>query len=74
MRGVAEGLEAGLSITQWLEVAERAYLALVLVREQGNQCAAARVAGCHRNTLARRLEHFGIDVRKVYPRHVKPHK
>ncbi len=46
---------AGVSLEQATEILERGMIGLVLERNGGNQCAAAKQLGIHRNTLQRKL-------------------
>lgn len=46
---------------------ERAYLMEVLAAHDGNQSAAARSLGIHRNTLSKKLEPTLIPIRQAEP-------
>lgn len=48
-----------------MEEVERRYIERVLEGVGGNKAAAARVLGIERKTLYRKLEHFGIDPKKL---------
>ncbi len=53
-------LEAGISLPQGVEILERGMIAGALKNAGGNQCAAAKALGIHRNTLQRKMAGFGL--------------
>jgi len=53
-------LEANLLLPEAVELLERSMIYRVLERNAGNQCAAAKQLGIHRNTLQRKMAEFGI--------------
>ena len=53
---VAEMVRGGIPLEMARREFERVYLEEVLASHDGNQSAAARELGIHRNTLSRKLE------------------
>jgi Fis family transcriptional regulator len=53
-------LEANVFLPEAIEILERSMIHRVLGRNAGNQCAAAKELGIHRNTLQRKMAEFGI--------------
>ncbi|HET8716047.1 MAG TPA: helix-turn-helix domain-containing protein [Holophagaceae bacterium] len=53
---VAELVRGGVPLEMALREFERLYIEEVLASHDGNQSAAARELGIHRNTLSRKLE------------------
>jgi Fis family transcriptional regulator, factor for inversion stimulation protein len=51
---------ANVFLEQATEILERGMIRLVLERNGGNQCAAAKQLGIHRNTLQRKLTAYGL--------------
>jgi Fis family transcriptional regulator len=51
-----------------VEVMERSMIRLALERHSGNQCAAAKQLGIHRNTLQRKMVEYGLDNGRVRAR------
>jgi len=47
-------------LEQATEILERGMIRLVLDRNGGNQCAAAKQLGIHRNTLQRKMVTYGL--------------
>jgi DNA-binding NtrC family response regulator len=54
-------LGAGIILPQAVDILERGMIAGALKIAEGNQCAAAKVLGIHRNTLQRKMAEFGLD-------------
>jgi two-component system, NtrC family, nitrogen regulation response regulator GlnG len=50
---------------QVIDGIERPLIRLVLERTGGNQLRAADMLGINRNTLRKKIEHLGIDVKKT---------
>jgi len=48
-------LDGELFLQQAIEILERSMIQGALTRNQGNQCAAAKQLGIHRNTLQRKM-------------------
>jgi len=53
-------LEANVYLPEAIEILERSMIQLALDANAGNQCAAAKQLGIHRNTLQRKMLDFGI--------------
>lgn len=53
-------LGAGVFLPQAVEILERGMIAGALRNAEGNQCAAAKALGIHRNTLQRKMVEFGL--------------
>lgn len=62
---VAEMVRGGIPLEMARREFERLYLEEVLAAHEGNQSAAARDLGMHRNTLAKKLEAPQTRVRRV---------
>ena len=54
-------LDGGFFLEQAVEVLEKSMIQNVLDRNKGNQCAAAKQLGIHRNTLQRKMVQFAIN-------------
>ena len=71
-------LDANMFLPDAIEIMERSMIYRVLERNAGNQCAAAKQLGIHRNTLQRKMTEFGIGNgkprRKPVGKVVKPRK
>ena len=71
-------LEANVLLPDAIEILERSMIHRALDRHSGNQCAAAKQLGIHRNTLQRKMAEYGIGngrpKRKPVTRAVKPRK
>lgn len=62
--GVVEKmLDGGIFLEQAIEVLEKGMIQGALTRNQGNQCAAARQLGIHRNTLQRKMAEYDLAPR-----------
>ena len=53
-------LSAGIFLPQAVEILERGMIAGALKSAEGNQCAAAKALGIHRNTLQRKMIEFEL--------------
>jgi Fis family transcriptional regulator, factor for inversion stimulation protein len=53
-------LGAGIFLPEAVEILERGMIAGALKIAAGNQCAAAKALGIHRNTLQRKMAGFGL--------------
>ncbi len=62
---VAEMVRHGVTLESAMREFERIYLQEVLEANDGNQSAAARKLGIHRNTLSRKLEPPVATTRKA---------
>ena len=59
--GLIERLfEANVFLPEAIEILERSMIQRALDGNAGNQCAAAKQLGIHRNTLQRKMTEFGI--------------
>ena len=59
---------AGITYSEAVLAFERSMLQRFMEASRGNQCAAAKVIGIHRNSLARLLERVGLDHKGNAPR------
>ncbi len=53
-------LKAGIFLPEAVTILERGMIAGALKSAEGNQCAAAKILGIHRNTLQRKMTEFGL--------------
>jgi len=53
-------LTSGISLEEAVQVLEKGMIQGALSRSGGNQCAASRVLGVHRNTLQRKMTEHGL--------------
>ena len=53
-------LDGGLFLQQAIEILEKSMIQRALQTNHGNQCAAAKQLGIHRNTLQRKMVEFGL--------------
>ena len=64
--GLAEHfLEGKIPLHEAIEVLERSMIQGALARSRGNQSAASKVLGIHRNTLQRKMVEYGLGERRV---------
>lgn len=54
-------LDGGFFLQQAIEVLEKSMIQGVLDRCNGNQCAAAKQLGIHRNTLQRKMVQYALN-------------
>jgi DNA-binding NtrC family response regulator len=54
-------LDGGFFLQQGIEILEKSMIQSVLERNKGNQCAAAKQLGIHRNTLQRKMVEYQIS-------------
>ena len=54
-------LDGGLFLQQAIEILEKSMIQGALQNNQGNQCAAAKQLGIHRNTLQRKMVAYDVD-------------
>jgi Fis family transcriptional regulator len=57
-------LDSGIFLEQAIEVLEKGMIQGALARSTGNQCAAARLLGIHRNTLQRKMVQFELGTQR----------
>lgn len=53
-------LEANIFLPEAIEILERSMIQRAVDTNAGNQCAAAKQLGIHRNTLQRKMHEYGI--------------
>ena len=53
-------LDGGLFLQQAIEILEKSMIQGALRNNQGNQCAAAKQLGIHRNTLQRKMVTYDV--------------
>ena len=59
--GLVEHLLGGnVVLREAIEILERSMIQRALERSRGNQCAASKQLGIHRNTLQRKMVEFGL--------------
>jgi Fis family transcriptional regulator len=58
---VQQLLDGGIFLEQAIEVLEKGMIQGALERSSGNQCAAARLLGIHRNTLQRKMVDYQLN-------------
>ncbi|MGA2773370.1 MAG: helix-turn-helix domain-containing protein [Bryobacteraceae bacterium] len=67
--GLVEHLLGGnIRLQEAIEVLERSMLQRALERSRGNQSAASKLLGIHRNTLQRKMVEYGLGERRVRAR------
>jgi DNA-binding NtrC family response regulator len=67
--GLVEHLLGGnIRLQEAIEVLERSMIQRALDRSRGNQSAAAKLLGIHRNTLQRKMVEYGLGERRTRPR------
>jgi DNA-binding NtrC family response regulator len=67
--GLVEHLLGGnIRLQEAIEVLERSMLERALERSRGNQSAASKLLGIHRNTLQRKMVEYGLGERRVRAR------
>ena len=70
---VGQLLDGGIFLEQAIEILEKGMIQGALERSTGNQCAAARLLGIHRNTLQRKMVEYKLAVPGARARaHRKP--
>jgi len=65
---VGDMLDGGIFLEQAIEVLEKGMIQGALDRNSGNQCAAARALGIHRNTLQRKMVAYELNGSRGRPR------
>lgn len=60
----------GLFLEEAVELLERTLIERALAQTGGNQSAASKVLGIHRNTLQRKMVEFQLDGRRPRPKPV----
>jgi Fis family transcriptional regulator len=65
---VEQLLRGGVGLQDAIEVLERSMIHGALAENTGNQCAASKQLGIHRNTLQRKMVEYGIGNGRTRPR------
>jgi Fis family transcriptional regulator len=65
---VEQLLRGGVELQDAIEVLERSMIQAALKENSGNQCAASKQLGIHRNTLQRKMVEYGIGNGRTHPR------
>jgi DNA-binding NtrC family response regulator len=60
-------LDGGLFLEETIELLERALITEALARAKGNQSAASKALGIHRNTMKRKIAEYGLRPAKRKP-------
>jgi DNA-binding NtrC family response regulator len=58
-------LDGGLFMEEAVELLERALIEGALSRAEGNQSAASKVLGIHRNTIKRKIAEYKVENGRV---------
>ena len=61
-------LDGGLFLQQAIEILEKGMIRGTLERSHGNQCAAAKLLGIHRNTLQRKMVTYELGTPRARSR------
>ena len=64
---VVKLLDGSFFMEEAVELLEKGMIATALSRTEGNQSAASKVLGIHRNTLQRKMDEYKIDGRRKKP-------
>jgi Fis family transcriptional regulator len=62
---IAHMLERNIFLPEAIEILERSMINRALEQHAGNQCAASKQLGIHRNTLQRKMQEFGLGNGRV---------
>ena len=57
---IEQMLEGNIFLPEAIEILERSMINRALEQSAGNQCAASKQLGIHRNTLQRKMHEFGL--------------
>jgi DNA-binding NtrC family response regulator len=60
-------LDGGLFLEETIELLERALITEALARAGGNQSAASKALGIHRNTMKRKIAEYGLKPARRKP-------
>jgi Fis family transcriptional regulator len=71
-RVIVRLLDAGISLPVAVGILERGMIGGALIREEGNQCAAAKKLEIHRNTLQRKMVEYGLENGRTRARRKPP--
>jgi DNA-binding NtrC family response regulator len=58
-------LDGGLFLEETIELVERALIEGALARAEGNQSAASKALGIHRNTIKRKIAEYDLKAARV---------
>jgi DNA-binding NtrC family response regulator len=58
-------LDGGLFLEETIELLERALIEGALLRAQGNQSAASKALGIHRNTMKRKMAEYDLKAARA---------
>ena len=61
-------LHGNIFLQEAIEILERSMIQGALERSAGNQCAASKQLGIHRNTLQRKMVEYGLGKRRARAR------
>ncbi len=53
-------MDGGLFLEETIELLERALIEAALLRAEGNQSAASKALGIHRNTMKRKIKQYDL--------------
>ena len=62
---IEQMLEGNIFLPEAIEILERGMIHRALELSAGNQCAASKQLGIHRNTLQRKMQEFGLGNGRV---------
>ena len=62
---IEQMLEHNIFLPEAIEILERCMINRALEQSAGNQCAASKQLGIHRNTLQRKMQEFGLGNGRV---------
>src|SRR3982750_4058549 len=62
---IEQMLEGNIFLPEAIEILERGMINRALEQNAGNQCAASKQLGIHRNTLQRKMQEFGLGNARV---------
>jgi Fis family transcriptional regulator len=61
-------LKGNIFLPEAIEILEKSMIRLSLEESGGNQCAASKQLGIHRNTLQRKMLEYGLGKGRTRPR------
>jgi DNA-binding NtrC family response regulator len=68
---IAHLMEKGFFLEEAVEILEKSMIERALSGTGGNQCAASKMLGIHRNTLQRKMLEYDLEGKR--PRRKPPH-
>jgi len=57
---IEQMLDGNIFLPEAIQILERSMIYRALEQSAGNQCAASKQLGIHRNTLQRKMQEFGL--------------